>query len=666
MNQLIPEAFQELDVLKGWKVIEEIGTGGSSRIFRMENGDGEQSALKWIHMTRRGDVLSDRFLASQAQIINEIRTQLSLSGIPQIAAIRGYSVTNSPDGNQIDAFIRMDLMKPLTQWMREGGHTVRDVLNVLRDISTAVDACHEKGILHRDIKPENILFDRTGFKLSDFGAAGLVLDHDSQTRYTRTFTPPEYKPGGTQNVQGDLYSLGLTAYVLFNNDLMPYQTDFGGENLNKAWTARMEAIRSGHKRYPPPRYAANDDVREVLCRACAVPPEDRYPSATAFFEALEKAVLSTENYITAVLPYHDRSAVGTEEPAPRITAGNRNRGSLLSADGRSTNRATESRSTGRPTVNILGGIPSSGPSSQPRPKEKPESGKAVAGFGDDPIDKPEGEELAPITLDLPPEKPRRSKKWIWLIAAAAVIAVALFLILRPGAEPEPAEPVKPDEHMYTVKADGCEAVITGTLATAYRYWPALSEYLAQSVEAPEGNARISSLIPDTDYLISDSQNRTVQFHTASRGSQNLKVKECVADIAGYSWIQKNKPDFSAVKELGNSSTVRGSAMKLQMKKAADQDLCYYFILNITWAGEERPPEQQLTIRMKTFSGKTVVDSSCRFKASDSVWPQTIPVPADGLIDEITQRIGEIDYGTAEVAFYLGEDILTVMTAEITK
>ena len=150
MNQIIPEAYLELDVLKGWKVVEEIGAGGSSKIFRMENENGEQSALKWIHLARRGDILSDRFLASQAQIINEIRTQLSLSGIPEVAAIRGYTVVNSPDGNTIDAFIRMDLMKPLTQWMREGGHSVRDVLNVLRDVSTAVDACHAKGILHRD------------------------------------------------------------------------------------------------------------------------------------------------------------------------------------------------------------------------------------------------------------------------------------------------------------------------------------------------------------------------------------------------------------------------------------------------------------------------------------------------------------------------------------
>ena len=665
MNQLIPDAFQELDVLKGWKVIEQIGTGGSSRIFRMESEDGQESALKWIHLERRGDVLSDRFLASQAQMINEIRTQLSLSGIPQVAAIRGYTVVNSPDGNMIDAFIRMDLMIPLTQWMREGGHSVRDVMNVLRDVSAAVDACHKKGILHRDIKPENILFDQKdkGFKLSDFGAAGLMLDHDSQTRYTRTFTPPEYKPGSTQNVKGDLYSLGLTAYVLFNNDLMPYQTDFGTESLNKAWTARMEAVSTGHRLYPPPRYAANENVREVLCKACAINPEDRYPSAAAFYEALEKAVMASENFVTAVLPFHDKSALQAEEPAPRITAGNRNRGSLLSPDGRTQNRTTESRSTGRPTVSVLGGMPKTPPAEPSGKKEAPESGKAVAGF-DDVVSESTGEQLTPITLDQPPEK-KKSKKKIWLIlAAVAVIAAALILILKPGNKTdEPDGP--PDEHMYSVAADGCGAVITGTLPTTYRYYPALSDYLAQTVASEDGNAEISGLIPDTEYTIRDSKDRTQQFYTSSRSSQNLKISKCSVEIRGFTWSEAEREDFEP--NLGNRAQTRGNTMQLQMRKAKDQDLSYYFAISITWSAEEEfPPDQPLTIRMKTFSGKTVVDSSYVYTGWSKYGIQTLSIPAANLIDEMTQKIGEVDYGTAEIAFYLGEDRLATMTAEISK
>ena len=709
MEIRIPEEFLELDVLRGWKVAEKIGDGGAGKVFRLEKEDGTQAALKWIHLERRGDAMSARFLDAQAQLINEIRTQLSLDEISQVAAIRDYSVINSPDGKTIDAFIRMDLLTPLTVWLREGSHTVREVLRVIQDVSTAVDACHARGILHRDIKPENILVDKTGFMLSDFGVAGIMVDHDTQSRYTRTFAPPEYQPGGGQNISGDLYSLGLTAYVLFNNDKMPYQEGFDQESRNRAWAARQEAISSGHKRFPPPRYAGNDAVRTVLCKACAIDPAERYSSAMAFYNALEAAVAGAGDMKSAVLPFHDQSAENTGAGTAAPAGEGRRRVDLYSAGAGASHgesapvkpetraetekeepardqreskpdtgssadagpAVTDARSTGRRTRQVLGDVLPGKEQKTEKPKEK-DASSAVADW-DTVVDdnKPKME-----TLDIPTEdeeqKKKREKKEklrkrlrVLLPAAALLIGLVIWFARPAPSDPVPAEPeITPVPLQVEVK--GCAVSVTGALSGPCVYYPVGSEYLSKKQDVTEGSAEITGLLPDVAYILQDGNGREVRFTTAARSPAEISIQDCDADIVSYKWSVVRQDDFSPIGQLNNRTTVRNApSMKLKTAKAEYQDSCYYFRLVISYAGSERPEKQDILITLCMESGKVITDHAMGFVPDTERSFQTVLIPADGLIDAMMAN-GGVEYGNARLAFYLGETRMADLETEIVK
>ncbi len=682
--ELIPDGFKELDVLKDWQVVEQIGRGGSSRIFRLERKDGEQqAALKWIHLERRGDMLSERFLAAQAQIINELRTQLSMDAIPQIVSIRGYSVVNSPDGRTIDAFIRMDLLTPLTKWMRQGSHTVKEVMSVLRDISIAVDECHSAGILHRDIKPENILCDETGFKLSDFGVAGIMLDHDAQTRFTRSFAPPEYQPGSEMDKRGDLYSLGLTAYTLFNNDLMPYQQDFTEEDRNKAWAARMEAISSGHTLYPPPRFAGNTRVAEVLCKACAIDPQERYPSAGAFYDALDKAVHSMERFEDAVLPFHDAEVNERRKAAP-VPAGERpTRASVLGGPETGTEPTDTNTtgtgltySTGRATRNVMGG-----PLKTPPPKapEAPEEGektdpdRVVRGFDDEVVVEEKPEEF---TIDLPPEQEKKPKRWIlWVSIAGAALLSLIILICALSCKPnatEEAPPAAPTPIPFTaVSPDGLTIAVTAPDDRTYTCWPAANgEKDAVTVQTVEGTATFTGLIPGTVYTVKDSCGMQQDFQTEDAQYPivaNVDDTRSSARLAEVNYSRTLDPDYDQAAERQAISARRNNSelectMTLKNAKASKQAKAYYLIINVTWAHntEARPLEDgQIVLRLS--SGKTAAQpyrpnlSTDRDIAADYA-------RLDPLIDTLAD-LG-VEYGDADLEVYSGDVLLVKCNVKI--
>lgn len=669
MDQLIPEGFYTLDVLKGWKVAEEIGSGGTSRVFRLvgQEDPAQQAALKWIHLERRGDALGAHFLDAQAEIINEIRTQLSMEDIPQVVTIRGFNVTNSPDGNAIDAFIRMDLLTPLTQWMREGGHTVRDVLHVMRDISTAVDACHQKGILHRDIKPENILFDSSGFKLSDFGVAGIVLEHSSQSRYTRTFAPPEYRLGGTQDERGDLFSLGLTAYVLFNNDRMPYQEGFDAESRNQAWAARQEAIRAGHRRFPPPCFAGSEQVSEVLCRACAIDPAERFPSATAFFAALEGAVFATPNLISAVLPFHEQRDVQPVD-ASSVPGERREQNSVFAPVSQASEHVTDTRSTGRRTNMVLENvIPSEFPQEAPATAQ-PATPSAVIGWetgGQEEIRSPE-EEL----FRSPEETPKpKWKKWVALSAALLVLAIILLVVLLPkgqdGSQVTPtATTIQPS---FRVDVDGCDATITSTAAATYTLYPEGAESLKTTVQAPSGTTRINALIPDVTYVISSSIGQFSTFTTASRTAESLHIRSYQTSVVSFAWVTARSESFNPYDSevLNNPTTKHGSVLQLKNAKATYQDACYYFQINLQWADDTRPEPQALRIVLQPENGGIALDESYIFTPNTGRSAQTILISAAPLIEAMVEQ-GLIDDYDANLCFYYGDIRMADMTVSIIK
>ncbi len=172
---------------------------------------------------------------------------------------------------------------------REGALAMDDVVSLTRDMAEALDAAHAGGIVHRDIKPQNVLLRGGHALVADFGIA-LALEAPADSRVTElgvaVGTPMYMSPEqalGNADVDGrsDVYSLGCVVYEMLAGEA-PYPS------------VTPYAVRSKHLHAPVPdlsilRPAVPVGVSEVLSKALAKQPADRFASAGEFARALASA-----------------------------------------------------------------------------------------------------------------------------------------------------------------------------------------------------------------------------------------------------------------------------------------------------------------------------------------------------------------------------------------
>ena len=176
---------------------------------------------------------------------------------------------------------------------REGGLRPERAAAFISPVASALDAAHAAGLVHRDVKPANMLVDVGPGRpehvyLSDFGLARGVLSSGGgltmagQFLGTPDYAAPEQIGGQPLDGRVDQYALACVAYTLLSGSV-PFQRD------------EAMAVLYAHLFAPPPRLTAvrpdlPDAVDEVLARALAKAPPDRYDSCGDFADALREAL----------------------------------------------------------------------------------------------------------------------------------------------------------------------------------------------------------------------------------------------------------------------------------------------------------------------------------------------------------------------------------------
>jgi serine/threonine-protein kinase len=162
-----------------------------------------------------------------------------------------------------------------------------EILRWLGEAASALDFAHEKGVVHRDVKPRNLLFDdRARLVVADFGIARAAFE-DSLTASgellgTAAYIAPEQVSGGAATPASDRYALAVVAYEALTGGL-----PFGGGTLIEIATKRSQGDPPRPSERSPELPPAVDDV---MMRALHADPAQRWPSATEFVEALERAL----------------------------------------------------------------------------------------------------------------------------------------------------------------------------------------------------------------------------------------------------------------------------------------------------------------------------------------------------------------------------------------
>ncbi len=190
-----------------------------------------------------------------------------------------------------------------------------EAAEVAATICDALSYAHRHGIVHRDIKPQNVLLtDQRSLKVADFGIAKAAFETTDITATgailgTVTYLSPEQVMGREPGPRSDLYSVGVVLHELLTGR-PPFQAD------------TQIATAMAHARSEPPpvrtlRAGIPRALEQIVLRALAKDPDDRYDSAEAMAAALREASETSSTAVLAPPP-----PVQTEnEPARRARSG---------------------------------------------------------------------------------------------------------------------------------------------------------------------------------------------------------------------------------------------------------------------------------------------------------------------------------------------------------
>ncbi|MFC4585011.1 serine/threonine-protein kinase [Sphaerisporangium corydalis] len=356
-----------------------VGRGGMATVYRAHDHRlGRAVALK---------VLAPQLSQDQRFRDRFVRESRLVAGIDHPNIIPIYEAGESGDL----LFIAMRYvdgadMRKLIQ--ASGPLPVARAYRLFTQIASALDSAHQHGLVHRDVKPANILVadgterDAEHVYLTDFGLTKSTFSEAGLTSHghfmgTPRYVAPEQIRGLTVDGRSDLYAFACVVYEALTG-LPPFQRD-----------TELALLYAHVSHEPPPLTPYRPDlphaVNQVMARALAKSPAERYGSCQEFVSAL-------------------RDAISGEEPHPSLPEG-------------------------RQAWSVPpGGAPSGSPSGSPRYAEQ---GRSMDSAG--PMRGPQG---------TAPSRPatRRTGKRRWpagaLIGAGAVlvsIAIAATLLLSQGA-----------------------------------------------------------------------------------------------------------------------------------------------------------------------------------------------------------------------------------------
>src|SRR5437870_6431495 len=187
----------------------------------------------------------------------------------------------------------------------EGPMMLDRAIDIIRQVSGALDVAHAQGVIHRDLKSDNIMLSRTHgsewAKVLDFGIAKIqqpegMRDVDITAPNLVVGTPQYMSPEqcsqtGPIDARSDVYSLGVIVY-----EMLAGRVPFTGDSPT---VIMMKQVQDD----PPSVLAARPDlpasIDNLVRKALAKQPIDRFQTAGELSEALTRAAASVGDFVSA-------------------------------------------------------------------------------------------------------------------------------------------------------------------------------------------------------------------------------------------------------------------------------------------------------------------------------------------------------------------------------
>ncbi len=263
-----------------YELLEEVARGGMGVVYRARQLSlGREVAIKMI-------LAAELATAESVQRFrNEAATAARLDH-PNIVSV--YEIGE----HDMQHFFSMRLVlgrRNVATWAASltgsSATRARTVADMMTKVARAVSFAHERGVLHRDLKPSNILVDDLGEpQVTDFGLAKLIHEKDSGLTLTAmmlgspSYMAPEQADArhGDVTTATDVYGLGAVLYELLSG-----APPFAG-------STPLATARKVVEQMPTPLTSAPKDLSTICLKCLAKEPAQRYASAQALADDLER------------------------------------------------------------------------------------------------------------------------------------------------------------------------------------------------------------------------------------------------------------------------------------------------------------------------------------------------------------------------------------------
>ncbi len=304
-------------VVENYRVERVVGRGGMGEVYLARHQLSQQEvALKVVSpLLMKVEGVAARFL-------KEAQTMARLHH-PNIVQLYNFFEA----GGRF--FMVMEYLpgQSLKERLRQGPMPVAEVVRIAREVLAGLHFAHTRtnAVIHRDIKPDNILLTESGrVVLIDFGVAKALgtekLTRTGSTVGTCEYMSPEQVMAEAVGPATDQYAFGVTLFKMLTGSVpFPQESDSGFEVMRAHLERQPPALDSLRTGLPP-------WLQQVVSKALAKRPDDRFATATLMAEALQSGLASTNetnsSWESPEIDPHGatRTVAATPVPSPVLSA----------------------------------------------------------------------------------------------------------------------------------------------------------------------------------------------------------------------------------------------------------------------------------------------------------------------------------------------------------
>jgi serine/threonine-protein kinase len=285
-----------------YRILDRIGKGGMGTVYRaLDETLHRDVAIKVLNAELNDPEVAKRFRAEAITV-----ARLSHPGIATIYEL----FEHEGQWLMVMEYVRGETLEGLVS--RMGPLSAQRTAELCMQALVALAHAHSMGVVHRDLKPANLMITENGsVKVMDFGIARVSgSEHMTNAGFmmgTPAYMAPEQVRGGEVDARTDLYAMGVVFYRLATAKL-PFKGD----------TAFAMVQSQVHEAHTPVGLVRTDLpawVEEVVTRALAKTPEQRFQSAAEFHEALARCMAG----LSIASMYNSETMMTPSRPMPSGT-----------------------------------------------------------------------------------------------------------------------------------------------------------------------------------------------------------------------------------------------------------------------------------------------------------------------------------------------------------